>query len=81
MSTLQDSQWKTTYQGATAHGRLPEGQEKALWVFATFLRESVMAYPQGTVEEEYREFMIELNNVWNVSRKRKNQVDGIQRFT
>ena len=61
MSTSQDSQWKTTYQGATAHGRLPEGQEKALWVFATFLRESVMAYPQGTVEEEYREFMIELD--------------------
>ena len=26
-----------------------------------------MAYPQGTSEEEYREFMVELNRVWNVS--------------
>ena len=45
----------------------PEGEERPLWVFSTFLRESVMAYPQGTSEEEYREFMVELNRVWNVS--------------
>ena len=66
MSTPQ-SQWKTTYQGATVRGVEPEGEERPLWVFSTFLRESVMAYPQGTSEEEYREFMVELNRVWNVS--------------
>lgn len=68
MSRQQQTNWKTTYQGATVRGQDPVGQEQPLWVFSTFLRESVMAYPQGTVEDEYREFLVELNNVWNVGR-------------
>ena len=66
MSNKQQSQWKTTYQGATVRGLEPVGIEKPLWVFSTFLRKLVMAYPQGTDEGEYQEFMAELNNVWNV---------------
>lgn len=66
MSTDPQPKWKTTYQGATVRGLDPIGQEKPLWVFSTFLRESVMAYPQGTTEDEYAEFLVELNNVWNV---------------
>ena len=66
MSNTQHSEWKTTYQGATVRGLQPLDNEKPLWVFSTFLRESVMAYPQGTDEDEYQEFMAELNKVWNV---------------